>query len=406
MSKRYLIVGAGPAGLALACSLMKKGIRDLRVIEAADQAGGLCRSVSVDGSGLDIGGGHFLDVRRPKVNEFLFSYMPQKEWNRYERDSRISVRGNLVGHPLEANIWQFPEEFQKEYLDSIEKAGCNTGKPCPQRFVDWIYWKLGDRIAEDYMIPYNKKMFGDDLDSLGTYWLEKLPDVSYEETRKSCEMKRPYGTQPGHASFFYPKKYGYGELWLRMADSLGDRISYDTPAQSLDIDDKVVNGQFEADVIINTAPWASYKEIKGLSRELSEGIKSLKKSSIVVRYFDGKVDDDGAQWIYYPDPELSYHRLLIRYNFLPGAKGYWSETNLDRDKGMDTKEDAGTVSFVNEYAYPLNTIGKPQIMDKLLGSLMTKQVYGLGRWGEHNHYNSDLVVELAMNLADRLYKEQ
>ena len=31
-------------------------------------------------------------------------------------------------------------------------------------------------------------------------------------------------------------------------------------------------------------------------------------------------------------------------------------------------------------------------------------VYGLGRWGEWEHYNSDLVVELAMKLAERLEK--
>lgn len=27
------------------------------------------------------------------------------------------------------------------------------------------------------MLPYNKKMFGDELNELGTYWLEKLPNV-------------------------------------------------------------------------------------------------------------------------------------------------------------------------------------------------------------------------------------
>jgi hypothetical protein len=31
-------------------------------------------------------------------------------------------------------------------------------------------------------------------------------------------------------------------------------------------------------------------------------------------------------------------------------------------------------------------------------------VYGLGRWGEWEHYNSDLVVELAMGLAEKLEK--
>jgi protoporphyrinogen oxidase len=286
-------------------------------------------------------------------------------------------------------------ENQVEYLKSIAVAGCNLGEAMPERFTDWIYWKLGRRIAEDYMIPYNKKMFGKDLDLLGTYWLEKLPNVSFEETLLSCLSKRPYGTQPGHAEFFYPKKYGYGEVWLRMAESLGDRLICSEPASVLDLENRVVNEKYEADVIINTAPWASFDEIRGLPDNLRDDIKALKISSIVVEYKPENMNTT-AHWIYYPDPDRSYHRILVRHNFCPGSKGYWTETNLTRagERSAD--------SFVNEYAYPLNTIGKRERMKELLSFMEEKGVIGLGRWGEHEHYNSDLVVALSMKLADRL----
>ena len=61
-------------------------------------------------------------------------------------------------------------------------------------------------------------------------------------------------------------------------------------------------------------------------------------------------------------------------------------------------------SYVNQYAYPLNTIGKPAVMEKLLASAEQSNVIGLGRWGEWQHYNSDLVVKLAIELADRCVK--
>ncbi len=398
MSKKYLIVGAGPAGLTLACSLLKKGIKDIQVLEKEACAGGLCRSETVDSSPLDIGGGHFLDVRRPAVDDFLFEYMPRDEWDRYERDSRIQVGDNLVGHPLEANIWQMKLDDQVEYLKSIAAAGCNTGAPMPEKFVDWIFWKLGQRIAEDYMIPYNKKMFAEDLDSLGTYWLEKLPDVSFEDTLRSCLTGKAYGKQPGHAEFFYPKKYGYGEVWLRMAESLGDRLICSESAVTLDLKAKTVNDKYEADVIINTAPWAAYSEIRDLPEDLKEGIGRLRTSSIVVDYYPENLDTK-AQWIYYPDDALCYHRILVRHNFCPGSKGYWTETNASR-LGLRKREPS--YSCLNEYAYPLNTIGKPEFMAKLLNYLKGRGVIGLGRWGEHSHYNSDLVVELGMKLADEL----
>ena len=88
---KYLILGAGPAGLAVANKLLKNGEEDFLVIEKENIAGGLCRSEQVDGSPLDIGGGHFLDVRNPEVLDFVFSFMPIEEWDHYERDSRIVV---------------------------------------------------------------------------------------------------------------------------------------------------------------------------------------------------------------------------------------------------------------------------------------------------------------------------
>ena len=87
----YLILGAGPAGLSLACKLKALGEENFIIVEKEETVGGLCRSEMVDGAPLDIGGGHFLDVRRPSVNRFLFEYMPEEEWNKFTRDSRISV---------------------------------------------------------------------------------------------------------------------------------------------------------------------------------------------------------------------------------------------------------------------------------------------------------------------------
>ena len=160
---KLLILGAGPAGLTVANKLKQAGITDFLVLEKEETAGGLCRSVEVDGFPFDIGGGHFLDVRRLRVNEFLFSFMPKEEWNKYERDSRIEIKGNTINHPIEANIWQMDIKDQIQYLKSIAIAGCNLGTEMPKTFVEWMYWKLGDKIAEDYMIPYNQKMFNEEL---------------------------------------------------------------------------------------------------------------------------------------------------------------------------------------------------------------------------------------------------
>ena len=103
--------------------------------------------------------------------------------------------------------------------------------------------------------------------------------------------------------------------------------------------------------------------------------------------------DTDAQWIYYPDPGLSYHRILVRHNFCPGSSGFWTETNRTRFKSSDA------FYYDNEYAYPLNTLGKQETMTDILDFFKEKNILGLGRWGEWQHFNSDAVVERAIGLA-------
>lgn len=398
---KYLILGAGPAGLTVGNALLQKGENDFWVIEAEAEVGGLCRSCIVDGAPFDIGGGHFLDVRRPKVNEFLFHFMPEEEWNSFKRDSRISIHDSLINHPLEANIWQFPVDLQVQYLKSVALAGCNIGEDKPELFVDWIRWKLGDKIADEYMLPYNQKMFGDNLNILGTYWMEKLPNVSFEEILRSCLEKRAYGTQPGHANFYYPKKFGYGELWRRMGKTLDKHLKLNSKVVKMNANDRSITLSdktcIKAENIITTIPWKSINEIEGASEEVRSAIDQLEHSGIETRYFNDRLDTE-AHWIYYPEPEKAYHRILVRHNFCPDSKGYWTETNARRIAPFSL-EDNDRPHFFNQFAYPLNTLSKPEKMRIITAWAEKNGIYPLGRWGEHQHFNSDLTVERGLQLV-------
>ena len=274
----------------------------------------------------------------------------------------------------------------------------------PEQFIDWIYWKLGKEIADNYMIPYNRKMFADELNELGTYWLNKLPAVNFEEILLSCLKKKAFGKQPGHAKFYYPKHYGYGELWLRMGKELENHIEYNKCAKEINFNQRNITtedgSRYKADNIITTIPWKEWKEISGMPEHIFNNIRQLKHSSIETRYFPDRLSTD-AHLIYYPEQELPYHRILVRHNFCRNSKGYWTETRVERT-GMFEESHEGSPRFINTYAYPLNTINKNRIIDELLNWTIERRVYGLGRWGEHQHYNSDKVVELAVKLAEQL----
>ena len=389
---RFCILGAGPTGLSFARELMRTGIDSLIVLEAEHEAGGLCRSAFVDGSPLDIGGGHFLDVKRKKVLDFLFELMPESEWTRFERIARICVRNQEVDHPLEANLWQFEVNDQVDFLESIAKAGCVTGMPQPERFNDWIRWKLGDHIAEEYMLPYNNKIWSIPLQEIGTYWLYKLPSVSFRETLHACLEKKSMGMISAHGNFLYPKQYGYGEVWRRMGSELGERLRLGCPVTSIDTDQQIVNRSIKADVLVNTIPWVSWFEIDALPKSFHSAVRNLKYASIDIDYNPCRVDSP-AHWLYEPSPAVPHHRLVLRHNFCLGAKGHWTETNVKRS-------DSPTgFRHRNTFAYPINTVNKTFALDEILSWAKSKHILPLGRWGLWEHMNSDIAVEHAIEAA-------
>ncbi len=392
---KYIILGAGPSGLSFAHTLKQLGEDSFLILENESVAGGLCRSEEVDGAPLDIGGGHFLDVKRKEVLEFLFQFLPLSEWREYSRISKIKIRGTEIDYPLEANLWQLPISDQVDFLESIAQAGCVRGLPMPESFEQWISWKLGDRIAEEYMLPYNHKIWSIDLNELGTYWLYKLPDVSFRETLQSCLEGKPAGTLPAHGTFLYPKKFGYGEVWKRMGEALGDHLLTSTPVTSIDIANGIVNGTFKAEKIITTIPWTIWPEIADVPVSIQEQISKLHHVSIDVNYYPETLPTD-AHWIYDPDETLAHHRILCRSNFCEGSKGYWTETNATRateNKGWRSR---------SEYAYPLNTREKPEAIATICSWAEQNGIVGLGRWGTWEHMNSDIAVSMGINAAKNL----
>jgi protoporphyrinogen oxidase len=395
---KFLVLGAGPCGLSVAHQLLNMGEESFLVLEKEVEAGGLCRSSIVDGHPLDTGGGHFLDVRRQEVLEFLFRFMPREEWTEFRRVAKIRLRGLDVDHPLEANLWQLPKRDQVDFLASIAEAGCLRGSATPMSFAEWIPWKLGAKIAEEYMLPYNRKLWCMDLDRLGTYWLHKLPDVSFSEVLRSCLEGQPFGTLPAHGVFLYPKEHGYGEIWRRMGLQLGDRLITSCPVTSVDAEDRVVNGMFTATRIITTIPWTAWPDLCALPAGVLAATRRLVHTSLDVDYFPQDMSTP-AHWIYEPDETISYHRILVRHNFCPKSRGYWTETNPRRLSKLNG------LHFHNEFAYPVNTRDKPEAVAAVAAWAGSHGIVGAGRWGSWEHINSDVAVSEGIRTAIQVAEE-
>ena len=179
-----------------------------------------------------------------------------------------------------------------------------------------------------------------------------------------------------------------------MGERLGDQLLTNTPVESINVHNRVINGHYRGETIITTIPWTIWPRIADVSPVAHE-ISKLQHISIDIDYYPHAVESK-AHWVYEPDEALAYHRALYRTNFCKGSRGYWTETNSRRSGQIDTWRHR------NEYAYPLNTRDKPETMKKILSWAKQHSIIGLGRWGTWEHMNSDVAVFLAMTAANKL----
>ena len=171
MRVKYVIIGAGITGCTVARLLKMRGEEDVVLLEAEKEPGGLCRTKQIGRHTLDLGGGHFLCSRYPDVYDFVFAHIPRSEFNHFVRVSKIALDGEVIDYPVEFNLWRLSEERGRAYFESCLAAGELEGRPAPTSFEEWIRWKLGDRIAESYMLPYNRKIWGVEPHEMDIDWL-------------------------------------------------------------------------------------------------------------------------------------------------------------------------------------------------------------------------------------------
>lgn len=187
-----------------------------------------------------------------------------------------------------------------------------------------------------------------------------------------------------------------------MAQNISGHIEYGKTIRAIDFHSKTVTtsdgDNYTAEKIITTIPWREFTNLRGMPTKLVDDLQKLNHTSLQIKYFAENLDAQ-AQWTYFANPALPYHRIIYQHNFNANWHGYWTETRSERVQGIWHD---GQTTFLNDYAYPLNTIDKPQIMRRLLAWCRERNVFGLGRWGEHQHYNSDVTAELAMSLAEKI----
>lgn len=403
----YLIIGGGITGAAAARRLQQLGEENFLLLEAEKETGGLCRTKVIDGHYLDIGGGHVLHSKFPEVLNWIFEHIPKDDFNNYNTKVLIDLEGHPVEFPIELNLWQLPTEMQVEYLYSYLNAASKDIKY--ENFESWIRNYLGDKIAENYMIPYNKKLWCMDISKLNTDWLIKIPETDIKLVLRSIIEKDANFTEKvvSHRSFYYPKYGGFQSVFDAIKKPIEDHIELNQDVKTLRYDkDKAVwhvNEKYIAKKIINTAPWTKLDiQIDGF--DYKKEFKNLEYLSDVISLWEREPYSHNAHWMYIPNLDIEQHREFYICNFAPYSKAGGVMTDINRKRWIENgkKWKAGTPLFEHEniYSYPLPTKVYKESMKKILNFSKDYNLYGLGRWGQWQYFNTDHCIKQVLDFFE------
>ena len=280
----YLIIGAGVTGVTLCKKLKEKGITNVIVLEAEEKPGGLCTTKNIDGHILDTGGGHFFGTKIDEVYDYVFKHISKEEFNFIPRVSKQLIGNTTIDYPIESNLWQLPVDECIAFLISVIRNGEALGLSEPKNYEEWIRWKLGDKICDEYMIPYNSKLWGVSPDQMDIDWLYKIPRVNVDEILRYClDRKQDTGKFPAHIGFYYPKHGGFQRIFDALYKDEQKNVICNARVnkiwQSSD-GPWVINDKYHAKRIINTAPWNDLYD--ALGADIPECLRSdLKKYNTI-----------------------------------------------------------------------------------------------------------------------------
>ncbi len=401
----YLIIGGGVTGITL-CKKLREKNKKVLVFEAKNQVGGLCTTQIIEGHEFDVGGGHFFHTKHQEVFDYVFKYLPEEEFNFIPRVSKLKMGDTTIDYPLESNLWQLPLEEQIEFIISVIRNGESLGKSEPKNYEEWIRWKLGDKICDKYMIPYNTKLWGVEPSEMDVDWLYKIPRVDVNEVLKYClEQKQDVNKFPAHINFYYPKKGGFQRIVDALYEDEKDYILLNQKVTSLkNMEDKtwLVNEEYKAKNIINTTPWNDLYQALGEPINLKEDFEKIQYNKLVVSLYEKEFDVDW-HWRYVPDIDRNYHREFYIPNFALKSKknGMYVETNIKRFKGDEACVDGkALLHYETEAAYPIPVIGHASAIKNILDFYKDKNLFGVGRWGQHQYQNADVSMFEALKFVE------
>jgi protoporphyrinogen oxidase len=309
------IVGAGPAGLAAAYVLARRGARGV-VFEAGDDVGGIARTVEHDGCRFDLGGHRFF-TKVPSI-ERLWEEMLGDDFLTRPRLSRIYYDGRYFQYPLQAR-----EVLSR--LGVAESARCALSYVWALRlrrrdastFEDWVTTRFGRRLYEAFFRSYTEKVWGIPGTEIRALWAaQRIKDFSFwHAVLALLGLAREDTTLIER--FRYPRR-GPGQMWrafARLVEECGVPVRLEQPCLALEHDGgrvtSVLVGSGQEEVVHEVENVVSTMALQDLVRRLRPAPPpEVLAAAAVLRYralllvalITTQAEPFPDNWVYIHDP--------------------------------------------------------------------------------------------------------
>jgi protoporphyrinogen oxidase len=329
-----VILGAGLTGLSAALHLGT----DYLVLEKESRAGGLTRTDVRDGFHFDCTG-HWLHLRDERMKA-LVSDLLGDNLAMVERRSKVYSHGVVTEFPFQGNLYGLPAEVIFRCVwGAIESHMEGDQRPEPGNFEEFSRSLFGEGITEEFMVPYNRKLWGCDLNEISAAWCGRFfPRPNLEQiVRGAFGINASMGY---NVRFVYPREGGIESLPVAMldrvsevrCDSAPERIC--TPERWLEVGGERISYRR----LVSSIPLPVLVDaVEDAPDEIREARDWLRCTSL--RYVNyglrGEVLD-GAHWLYIPDPDLPFYRVGCSSNAMPslappGCSALYVEIGNDHD---------------------------------------------------------------------------
>ncbi len=401
---KIAVLGGGLSGLSLAAKL-EENKHEVKLFEKEARFGGLCKTDIIDNHVFDLHGGHVFNSKFKEVKDWVFSLLPEEQWEFSERKALIEYKGRLINYPFELSLAELdPEEAADCILDFLK---CDRTRGKPDNFHDWLNWMFGRSISEKYMIPYNMKVWDRDLKTMGISWIDgKMPLPNDKELLLSALTKDSHERMMPHSTFYYPKEGGIQSL----IDALSKKVSNKVNNYRIQKIEKqrgkwYVDGE-TFDHLVSTIPLPELCGILiGINDEIKQIMSLLSYNSISTSIF--KYKKSNISWIYYPSSEKGAHRTVFQGNLAKGLKGSitFEKTGKCRVEEQIRGFEISMNDFIKEsfaqYAY---VVCDKETDKKLMHIRNYFDELGLGlvgRFAEWKYYNMDNCIKAGFDYISR-----